>query len=122
MSSLTDAQRATIRTALSEERLSLLESVTSLERDDAQLVESQVSGESRPRGEGEGDTLAVERHLVAKLGAQVQTALAEIFAALGRLDDGTYGVCERCASAIPVERLEFRPRTTLCVPCASRRR
>jgi DnaK suppressor protein len=41
----------------------------------------------------------------------------EIVSALQRLDDGTYGECERCGRAIPIERLEARPTTLLCVTC-----
>lgn len=121
MSSLTRAQRDTITRALRDERGALLESVTALERDEATLVASRVSGEARVRNDSEGDTLAVERHLVAQLGTQAAAGLAEIDDALARLEDGTYGACVRCGSAIPPERLEVRPRTTVCVPCASRR-
>jgi DnaK suppressor protein len=46
--------------------------------------------------------------------------LAEIEAAQGRLCGGSFGACERCGTAIPVERLELRPWTRLCVRCASR--
>ena len=32
-----------------------------------------------------------------------------VTAALGRLDDGSYGACLRCGNAIPDGRLEARP-------------
>ena len=35
--------------------------------------------------------------------------LSEIEAALRRLDDGTYGLCEVCGKPIPDERLEANP-------------
>src|SRR5215212_2998351 len=38
-----------------------------------------------------------------------EAALSEIDAALQRLEDGSYGVCERCAEPIPWERLEVLP-------------
>jgi DnaK suppressor protein len=43
--------------------------------------------------------------------------IEEIDAALERIATGTYGACERCGSAIPVERLEFRPFAATCVSC-----
>ena len=46
--------------------------------------------------------------------------LEEIRAAQARLATGRFGRCESCATAIPVERLELRPWTTLCVGCAPR--
>jgi DnaK suppressor protein len=50
--------------------------------------------------------------------ASVTRILAEIRAALGRIEQGSYGTCARCGSTIPVERLELRPWTALCVHCA----
>ena len=41
--------------------------------------------------------------------------------ALARLDGGTYGDCETCGVAIPVERLEIFPAATACVRCQSTR-
>ena len=41
--------------------------------------------------------------------------LAEIDAALGRIANGTYGLCEVCGREIDEERLEAVPWTTLCI-------
>jgi DnaK suppressor protein len=46
-----------------------------------------------------------------------EAALSEIDAALQRLEEGSYGVCERCAEPIPWERLEVLPMSRLCTPC-----
>ena len=51
--------------------------------------------------------------------SQARDRLAEIDAALARLDEGSYGVCERCGQPIGVERLAARPAATTCVRCAS---
>ncbi|WP_329347364.1 TraR/DksA C4-type zinc finger protein [Streptomyces sp. NBC_01261] len=47
----------------------------------------------------------------------IRRVLAEIEAAFGRVQDGTYGSCRGCSRAIPVERLEILPYTSWCVPC-----
>jgi RNA polymerase-binding transcription factor DksA len=52
---------------------------------------------------------------VLKLAAE--SALAEIEGALRRLEQGTYGTCERCSQPIPWERLEVLPMTGLCTLC-----
>jgi len=44
-------------------------------------------------------------------------ALSEIDSALQRLDEGSYGICERCAEPILWERLEVLPMSRLCTPC-----
>jgi DnaK suppressor protein len=43
--------------------------------------------------------------------------LAEVVAALARLDDGTYGACIRCGQAIAVARLDALPWTAHCIEC-----
>ncbi|HEY8552435.1 MAG TPA: TraR/DksA C4-type zinc finger protein [Thermaerobacter sp.] len=48
----------------------------------------------------------------------VQRALHDIDAALARLEEGTYGYCQRCGRPIPRERLEALPATPFCKPCA----
>ncbi len=40
---------------------------------------------------------------------------AEVVAALGRLDDGTYGRCVDCGQPIEQARLEFRPEAARCL-------
>jgi DnaK suppressor protein len=44
--------------------------------------------------------------------------LQRIDAALVRLDDGTYGTCERCGQPIAPERLEAIPWAATCIDCA----
>jgi RNA polymerase-binding protein DksA len=61
-----------------------------------------------------GALLARERQ--AALGSQ----LAQVDAAIGRLDAGHYGQCERCGQPIPAARLTARPTATTCIRCASR--
>src|SRR5262245_42849943 len=43
--------------------------------------------------------------------------LQQIERALGRLKQGTYGLCEGCAGKIPVGRLNALPYSTLCIEC-----
>ncbi|NNN30965.1 molecular chaperone DnaK [Streptomyces sp. S3(2020)] len=47
----------------------------------------------------------------------IKRVLAEIEAAFTRVQDGSYGICGGCSTAIPVERLEILPYTRYCVPC-----
>lgn len=43
--------------------------------------------------------------------------LKKIDKALARIEDGTFGTCERCEEPINLKRLEARPVTTLCIRC-----
>lgn len=49
--------------------------------------------------------------------AVVAQQRAEVVAALGRLDEGTYGRCVQCGTDLPDERLEARPEAARCVNC-----
>jgi DnaK suppressor protein len=43
--------------------------------------------------------------------------LAEVDAAIARLDDGTYGICVRCGDPIASERLDALPWAAHCIDC-----
>ena len=64
----------------------------------------------------------MDRHTVTALLDSTRQALADTTEALKRMTDGTYGVCEACGRAIPVERLEILPHAGFCVPCQRTRR
>jgi DnaK suppressor protein len=44
--------------------------------------------------------------------------IAQIDAALARMDAGSYGTCLGCGQQISVARLELRPYGEKCVPCS----
>ncbi|MWD28672.1 TraR/DksA family transcriptional regulator [Aquicoccus sp. SCR17] len=52
------------------------------------------------------------------LGLAAQRELRAIDAALGRIEDGEYGICTRCGEAISEARLEAVPTAALCRNCA----
>jgi RNA polymerase-binding transcription factor DksA len=70
-------------------------------------------------GFGEADTVSVERDRLLVVASDAHARVAEIDAALGRVDAGTYGTCEACGKPIPEARLEAVPEATLCVACKS---
>jgi len=68
-----------------------------------------------------GDTGSEEyvHELNATLMENEEYLLAETRSALSRLDNGTYGRCERCGTEIAPERLKALPYARLCVHCAA---
>lgn len=62
-------------------------------------------------------TETYDRELDYTLGENSEHVLAEINAALERIDNGTYGTCTNCGKPIPPERLEARPWATLDIDC-----
>jgi RNA polymerase-binding transcription factor DksA len=55
--------------------------------------------------------------VAAAVRTAAEAALADIDAALHRLEHGSYGRCEQCETAIPLERLEVLPMSRLCMYC-----
>lgn len=50
-----------------------------------------------------------------------QQQLVEIEAALERLEEGEYGLCEGCGADIPKRRLQALPWARFCIECAELR-
>ncbi len=61
-----------------------------------------------------------EQEFTLSLMANEEDTLQRIEAALERIEDGTYGLCEECEVAIPKMRLNAIPYTPFCVKCASK--
>ena len=46
-----------------------------------------------------------------------QSILEQVDDALNKIQNGTYGICERCGKKISIERLEAKPWAKYCVKC-----
>ena len=46
--------------------------------------------------------------------------IRNIQAALQRIDEGVYGICEECGEDISLSRLKARPVTRLCINCKAK--
>ena len=56
--------------------------------------------------------------VVDAIGQETALAIREVTAALERIEDGSYGICECCGNEIAVGRLQVLPEATRCVNCA----
>jgi len=74
--------------------------------------------------DGFADTgqVTAERGEVEALAASLLETLRETEEALGKLDAGTYGLCENCGNGIAPARLEAMPMARLCIDCANDQR
>ncbi len=62
-------------------------------------------------------TDAQEREKTFHFIAREEIFLRKIESALERIENGTYGICQKCGKPIPVERLKVVPVTGHCVSC-----
>jgi DnaK suppressor protein len=107
------------RARLAAERARVLERLAALTGDYDAVVAASLDTNADDEHDPEGATIAFERSQIGALVAQAREHLAEVDLAVARLDDATYGTCERCGEAIPPGRLEARPTARRCVACAS---
>lgn len=66
-----------------------------------------------------GQATAEKARLLSVAEALLDTS-HEVTAALKRMGNGKYGICESCGKQIPIERLDARPFVRLCVACKQR--
>jgi DnaK suppressor protein len=85
----------------------------------AEIAELQRDRLTDSAGDDQADTgsKTFEREQEISLAHSILERTAQVERALERLDEGSYGWCERCGNAIPVERLAAFPSATLCVSC-----
>ena len=70
---------------------------------------------------GDGTTEAVERLNRVGTARELEAMLRDVDRALQKIEEGTYGICDRCGRLIPEERLDARPWSVLCVEDAALR-
>ena len=66
---------------------------------------------------GDQANTAYTREFFFELGNGDRRLLRDVVSALRRIDDGSYGTCERCGEAIPEKRLEAVPFARHCITC-----
>jgi DnaK suppressor protein len=80
---------------------------------------SKEVGEDGIPDSGDVAAYSYSKEVLMGLGEKERTKLRLVEEALAKIDEGIYGVCERCEEAIPVKRLDLLPFTRYCVQCQS---
>lgn len=116
-SPLTDADRDALRQRLQDRSRTLLDELRAVEAD-----RPDVPTLTQTTVEDEGERGEQRTRDAVREAEQVRDAeeLRDITAALGRMDDGSYGVCVDCGTDIPAARLQAQPAAMRCVPCQER--
>ncbi|SDK62362.1 TraR/DksA family transcriptional regulator [Streptomyces indicus] len=77
----------------------------------------QLAGPSGTRAEERRQRAAAQIEVQVKLATSARMVLADVEAALARMDAGTYGVCHRCRCPIGRDRLTIVPQARYCGGC-----
>ena len=102
-----------IRKRLEEERATLRAEIESLDGENQNQQDDY--GVGNHLADDATEVFTRERNLALR--GNAEDLLAQVEAALQRLDEGTYGICARCGQPIAEERLEALPYATLCITC-----
>ncbi len=102
-------QLAFFRDLLIQQRSEILNKADSFKEE---AKESPVQGD-------EGDLAVSELNLALNLRLQERQAqlLSKVDRALGKIEEGTFGLCETCEESLHINRLLARPVATLCIAC-----
>lgn len=65
-------------------------------------------------------TATFDRQRDLSIRNNVLDLIDQVKRAIGRIDEGTYGTCERCGNPIDAQRIKAVPRVLLCVDCKRR--
>ena len=117
--SVEDAERLSperARGLLDEERRQLLAAKAGVDDEMFAEDEAETLGELTDADQHPADTATetYEREKDLSLRDQIEARLTENAMAGKRVDEGTYGFCERCGEPISRARLEARPSTRWC--------
>src|SRR5207248_5328456 len=115
---VTSLDTSEFRSLLEQERRRIADTIAHLHEENPRNMEDEL-GELAGRGSDNhlGDIASVtfDRELDEGLEEGAQQTLSQIDRALAKLDEGTFGLCERCGKPIASERLRARPWATLCI-------
>ena len=103
------------RAQLERERERLLSAMDEVEHDTSLYEETGDLALGTDDHIADSASETFQRELDGGLEENAGRLLSEVEAALERMDDGTYGICEACGREIDAERLDAVPYATLCI-------
>ena len=66
---------------------------------------------------GDQATAEMDRNFMLRLKGRERKLLKKIDDAIERIEQGIFGICDKCGQEIAIRRLEARPVTTMCIEC-----
>jgi RNA polymerase-binding protein DksA len=110
-----------IRQTLESERDDLLQRQAELEQDSFDATQSDLTGEvGLDEDFADAGTATFERERDLSIRNNIRDLIDQITRAIQRIEEGTYGTCERCGRPIDAARLKALPHALLCMDCKRR--
>lgn len=114
------AMLASIRKQLTSEREDLKRQEAELDEESFEGNQAEMMGEIGLDDFADAGTATFERERDLSIRNNIQDLVEQIDHALRRIDEGTYGSCERCGKPIERARLKALPHAVLCLDCKRR--
>ncbi len=119
---LTAKEIADLKGRLEEERGELRDQLTTIEEETFSTSQSELSGDVGLDDESaDAGTATFEREKDLSIENNVRDLLAKIERALSRIENGSYGTCERCGKPIEKARIKALPYVDMCIKDAQAR-
>jgi DnaK suppressor protein len=84
-----------------------------------QTLKSDAVQDSESSNPEEDGTDAFDREFALQMAGARQESIRKVEAAIGRINEGTYGTCEVCSGHIGAERMKALPFVMTCIACQS---
>jgi RNA polymerase-binding transcription factor len=115
-SPFTKGELADLRKRLEEERAQLQRQAAEIEESSFGTPQSELTGEvSFDEEYADAGTATFERERDLSLTNNIRDLTEKVDRALERIDQGTYGLCERCGKPIEKARIKALPHAALCL-------
>jgi DnaK suppressor protein len=114
----TEAELEKVRKQLQDEIAGLRAEIADAESQIAERLGDAVGDAGDDQADAGAKTFQREHELALTQNARDLLELSE--RAVGRIEAGTFGVCDSCGQPIGKARLQAFPRATLCVTCKQR--
>ncbi|SRR5581483_10256106 len=109
------------RTLLTKEKERLEGELRDLEGMDRSQSQSDELGETADYDQHPADvaTDTFMRERDEAMERSLRAELEQVHHGLARIEDGSYGSCERCGKPIPADRMKALPYASFCIHCAN---
>ncbi len=110
-----------IRATLVGERADLKKQQDELDSAAFEDSQTEASGEvGMDQDFADAGTATFDRERDLSIRNNIQDLIVQMDRAIGRIDEGNYGTCERCGKPIDAARLKALPHASLCMDCKRR--
>jgi len=112
---------AGIKERLVKQREDLSAQISEIDEESFDGTQSDLTGEASVDEDfADSGTATFDRERALSIQNNIRDLIDQITRAIARIDEGAYGICERCARPIDAARLRALPHALLCMDCKRR--